>query len=500
MIVRNNLSKQQGLWLIMAALLVIVGASTVTGQEMGYTPIFEPGDCLTSMSARYITECGDLIVPEDRSQPDGATVRLPVIVYRSLSDDPEPDPLIYLTGGGGVNQMSHPDDYPEIREAVLESRDFIFYNQRGADFTEPSLECGFTEFLWERAKLDISQDERDAMWVQFWLDCQEDLIARGINVQHYSSAVNAADANDLRVALGYERANFYGASYGTRIGLDLIRDYPDGVRSLIIESVLPPQVSYHSDYASNALRSFDLLFAACAADATCNRHFPDLETMFYQVVDELNASPIRFRTDKGPIYADGHAFMEAIYVHVFVTQAIPYAPIAIYEASRGNYGPVEGIITGGLNNEFINLAVWWSIACQEEVPFDSVDRARELAADLPPQISATYTESFASTVFELCESWQVFPDDPIANEPVVSDVPTLILTGEYDPITPPHWGALASETLSDSFFYEFPGLSHQTMRANDCAREIGLQFLNDPRSEPDSTCMASLSGPKWYTP
>lgn len=95
----------------------------------------------------------------------------------------------------------------------------------------------------------------------------------------------------------------------------------------------------------------------------------------------------------------------------------------------------------------------------------------------------------------ICEAWDVGVADPIENQPVSSDVPTLIFAGRYDPITPPAWGSLAAETLSHSYFYEFPAIGHGVVRANECALEIGLQFLADPLLEPDSACLAELTSP-----
>ena len=131
----------------------------------------------------------------------------------------------------------------------------------------------------------------------------------------------------------------------------------------------------------------------------------------------------------------------------------------------------------------------WSMMCNEEVPFESYELGREIAADLPPQI-AEYFDSYYE--FTLCPSWQSGQADPVENSAVVSDIPALILAGQYDHVTPPEWSRLAAETLSNHFYYEFLGLSHGIMRSNACGLEIGLQFLDDPTTEPDSSCLDDL--------
>jgi pimeloyl-ACP methyl ester carboxylesterase len=134
----------------------------------------------------------------------------------------------------------------------------------------------------------------------------------------------------------------------------------------------------------------------------------------------------------------------------------------------------------------------YSVNCHEDVPFESYEEMRALAVDLPRQIRDHYVKPF---IFELCESWASGVADPVENDAVVSDVPALVLSGQYDPITPPVWGRLAAETLKSSFFYEFPGVGHGVMRSNGCALSLGLQFLDDPTTEPDASCIDDLSDP-----
>ena len=126
--------------------------------------------------------------------------------------------------------------------------------------------------------------------------------------------------------------------------------------------------------------------------------------------------------------------------------------------------------------------------------FESYEGALAVAADLAPAVR----DHFASPgYFAICGVWQSGQADPVEDEAVVSEIPTLILSGQYDPITPPAWGQLAAETLSHSFFYEFPGIGHGVMRSNQCGLEIGLAFLDDPAAEPDASCIDDLAGPEF---
>jgi pimeloyl-ACP methyl ester carboxylesterase len=196
---------------------------------------------------------------------------------------------------------------------------------------------------------------------------------------------------------------------------------------------------------------------------------------------------------------NGGLFSEAIYLMLY-TAEIGSAPKAIFEASRGEFSLLEPYILGALDitTSHISWGTYYSIHCSEEALLDNLDHAISLSSDLPPQIVDHYILTGPSSAvfnFSLCTSWSLEPADLIEREPVVSHIPILVLTGQFDPITPPAWAKLATETLYNSFFYEFPGLGHGVMRANQCALEIGLQFIKDPLNEPEASCIKELAKP-----
>jgi pimeloyl-ACP methyl ester carboxylesterase len=486
-----------------------LSADALPGAPSTYEPVFEPAGCFTPdlrrslPGAGYDLACGYLIVPEDRSQPSGRQVELPVVILHTKNPSPRPDPVIYLAGGGGFNMMPLLPFYLQLfGDAILRDRDLVMYNQRGAPLSEPALPCpGYGQLLYDLARdSDLSQEEQMDRKIAFLADCHDDLIDEGINLEMYNTTANAADANDLRLALGYEQANYYGTSYGTTLGLALLRDHPQGVRSIILDSVQPPQIAPASERAPSAYRAFDKLFAACAADETCRQTYPDLEATFYRLIDDLNASPATSTAPGWQVSFGGGVFSEAIYSMLVAGQAHA-APRAIDRAAAGDFRDIEPYIPDILNAvspselDIMSAGVFYSLACREEVPFDSYENALALAADLPPALADHYLFHFAFWKFSLCQSWAIEPDDPVVNEPVSSDVPALIFAGQFDPITPSQWGRLAADTLSNSFFYEFPGLGHGVMDSDRCALKVGLRFLDEPTTEPDVSCLDDLSGP-----
>jgi pimeloyl-ACP methyl ester carboxylesterase len=472
-------------------------AGQATSGSTSYVPAFEPDICHFSPPYGYEVECGYLVVPENRGKQDSPSIRIHAAIFKSTSENPKPDPVIYVAGGGGVNQLSSAEHYLNRGgNDILQDRDYIMYNQRGAHLNEPSLVCpDETNLFWSLAKQGLSPHEKADRRIERRLACHDTLIERGIDLTGYNTVETAADVNDLRIALGYDEVNLYGTSSGTRTILTIMRNHPEGIRSVILDSVYPPQVGLYSTVSLSAHRVFSLLFEECAADPVCSQAYPDLEATFYQTVDDLNATPAKVQLSRGPVLVDGGLFMDAVYLSFYSTSNIPQLPAWIDAASQGDFRGLQNTIEWMILSDtgtFIAIGFEWSLQCNEEVPFESYELGRELAADLPAQI-AEYYDSYYE--FTLCESWQAGQADPVENTAVVSDIPALILAGQFDPVTPPEWGQLAGETLSNHTFYEFPGLGHGIMRSNECGLEIGLQFLEDPTSEPDASCVDELTGP-----
>jgi pimeloyl-ACP methyl ester carboxylesterase len=369
------------------------------------------------------------------------------------------------------------------------------FNQRGAHLNEPSLVCpDLTSLYWSLVKQDLTPHEKADQRVEERLKCHDDLLVRGIDLTAYNTVETAADVNDLRIALGYDQVNLYGTSSGTRTILTMMRNHPEGIRSAILDSVYPPQVGLYSTVSLSVNRVFSLLFEGCAADPECSQKYPDLEGTFYQLVDDLNANPASVELSHGTALVDGGIFMEALWLSFYSVNDIALAPARIDWASQGVFTGLLPWIESLLGDSGTAMAMGfeWAMMCNEEIPFESYEMGREFAADLPHQI-ADYFDSYYE--FSLCESWRSGQADPVENTAVYSDIPALILSGYYDPVTPPEWSRLAAETLSNHFYYEFIGLSHGIMRSNSCGLEIGLQFINDPSIEPDAGCMSELTAP-----
>lgn len=459
-------------------------------------PYFIPGDCRFPTPPGEV-RCGDLYVLEDRANPNSRTVTLHVAVFPSFSPDPEPDPVIYLIGGGGSDALGSADFFLGTAGTMIRTkRDFILYNQRGVKRNDPYLACpGEAEFptMLNRFVHSTTGDERPEY--DFMMECRDYLQDQGVNLDRYDSLAHAADLADLIRLLGYEEANLYGTSYGTRLGLTFMRYYPDRVRSAILDSILPPQIHFPGDGITSYLESLDNLFAACADQDECNRKYPILEKEFYQVIKELKTNPVSLEIDGEEILLDHILFLDIIYLYLHESTTLPVIPLAIHEASLGEYNWMENPIKSlRTYSDFVTTGVQYSAMCRDEVIFDSEENSLDLLEGLQEGWNDYFNLSF---YYQTCQDWVTERPDPVENSPVASDLPTLVLTGHFDSITAPSWNFDTASYLENSFYYEFPNMAHGVLRADSCALAMGLEFLNDPWTEPDASCMDLLEVPEF---
>ncbi len=469
-------------------------------------PRFEKAECPFIKPAGAKVECGYLVVPENRAKADGKTIRLAVAIFKTANPNPRPDPILYLEGGpGGSPLRAYPEYYSLLLEPLLKNRDLILLDQRGTGYSEPALDCPAANQLnFDLLDSTKSPQEKEKELNQAFIDCRNDLAARGIDLSAYNSHENAADVADLRKTLGYAEWNLYGISYGTRLALTVMRDFPEGTRSVILDSVYPPEYSLTIDPPRNADRAFDLMFDTCAADPACAAAYPNLRQTFFDFVKELDASPARVPvtlpdgTRKEMVFT-GADLINFVFQSMYATTILPSLPQIITAARRGNF-----VVVSSINSQFLKSAadmsrgMFFSVECVEDVPFDDPGEVRRVLESLPE-----YGDAFGSPegTFEICKAWDVQKAGEIETRPVASDIPTLVFGGQFDPITPPAWAKETASRLSRSFYFELPGAGHGASLTETCPREMLLAFLDDPTRSPDAGCIAAqMAGFAFFTP
>lgn len=457
-----------------------------------YQPIFEPAPCAFPVPAGYNLECGYLVVPENRTRIDSPLVRLHVAIFRNRLGIFITDPVVHLAGGPGSSSLNVASYMiGQGLDGILDQRDFILFDQRGTGYSQPRLDCpertSITGTLLERG---LSAPGNDQIILDAFRRCRDRLAGQGIDLAAYHSAASAADLSDLRLALGYDKLNLYAVSYGTRLALTLMRDHPEAVRSAVLDSAYPLQVNLYTALAPNAERAFNVFFARCAADPSCNADNPDLRGVFYRLVEQLNASPISLPFSEGgaeyTVRVDGSLLIDVLFVGLYNPAVTASMPKMIHDISQGSFSILRERLTLYFDTSPA-LGMQMSVQCAEEIPLNAAEEAFTVAQGIAPPIAAFYPVS-VQPLFAVCREWTGVAPDPRENLPVSSDVPALILAGEHDPITPPEWGRLAAQSLSRAYFREFAGHGHWVTRSSRCALSMALAHWNDPTQDPGFVC------------
>jgi len=504
--------------LIVALLASACGGATTSTPEPTATPAVEPtstvqptaepvatfeeGPCPFDVPEGAPVECGFVVVPEDHNDPEGPTIRLSVAVLRDQSDEHQPDPVMLLSGGPGEKTVAKALAIGPTLAPIHPNRDLIVFDQRGVGLSEPALEC--PEFL--EAMYDILDEPDPDVGVETVFDalmaCRDRLVSEGYNLSAYNTIQNAADVNAIGSALGYDQVNLYGGSYGSLLAQATMRDRPEGIRSVAINSVLPLETSLFVEASATTANAVLSLLDACAADEACNSAYPDLQDVLFDTIDQLNEEPVPI-TITNPLDGQsydailtGDAVLGNLVTFLYITQIIPVLPQAIYDVHQGDYDLVTQLSsTRLLLLDLTTRGMTFSVLCTDDLIGRTPEDLLNVRAALPRQLVGSGDPEFIIEygIFGICDNWPVEQGDPSVKKPLVSDIPTLILEGEFDPVTPPEYGELVAGYLSNSYFFEFPGLGHDVL-ANECARSIAGDFFDDPTQVPDAACITEMPG------
>ena len=474
------------------ALLVCITVAGASGQG-----IIESAECAVSPTG-HISRCGYVTLPQDYDAPGDSKVEIFYALIHSRNLEPQPDPLVYLVGGpGSSGSQLLQTSFRAYLRAFAGDRDIIVIDQRGTGLSNPPLYCREALFRLDEILQSHHADHAELI-LEILTDCHGRLSGNDVQFDTFHSENNARDIVNVLLSLGYEQWNLVGVSYGSRLALAMMRDYPQYLRSVILDSVYPPQADIYLDSYYNGERALGVLFAACAASDSCNRRYPNLEDVFYQLYDRLNLEPV-IATFTPPRYKQlnieisGYRFYDWVFSWLYEVDSIQLIPHLIFDLARGK---LEDAARIGASYEAsmtaLSLGMHYTVQCQEE--FGSAhDRDYAGMLETYPHLTGflSYPVEGTATLSRLCDIFRNKARPPMANSPVQSSVPALLLSGNFDPITPPSYAELAEATLSDSFSYVLPHVGHGVLRSDRCAVLIATAFIDEPLEEPDSSCIDS---------
>lgn len=458
---------------------------------------FEPAPCPVDYAYAEAAECGYVTVPLHHNQPDGATIRVAIAILKASGDNPLPDPMFYLSGGPGsatLNDFSGGVN-PYITRMMSE-RDLILMDQRGMGYSEPSLNCPEVEELLYRPEQGPYPDDL-VLQAERALVCHDRLTAEGIDLTAFTSLETAADVDAVRQALGLEQINLISGSYGTSLAFDVMRHYPEGVRSVFMMATSPHQVDLLATIPLSLQASLDHLFAECASDENCNAIFPQLDMMFYGIVRVLNAAPQTFEFvhpftgEMIRYHMAGSDLAAVLYRMLYSPEVIPIIPQIIAAPYAGQIDAVLPVIQQAFIAQFNNQhGGFYTRRCNDDYMSQDANELEAAINAINPALQPLFRAQ-AANMDAICAVWGANPRTESDLTMVQSDIPTLMFGGVYDPITPVTWLEETINGLPNGTAVIFPESSHNIANTA-CMRGIFRDFLNDPQSELDTSCVQTL--------
>lgn len=473
---------------------------------------FESASCEFVVEEGFSAECGWVEVPQHWDDPDDPdTIRLHVATITNDQTPADATPVVYLEGGPGGDtffglELGLGTQWGEM----INNRPLIAFTQRGSALSEIDLECEEVtdESLAAIGRVPDADADFDGQLAAL-AECADRLIEEGADLTAYNTVSSANDADAIRQALGLSSWNVFGISYGTRLGQELARTHPNEIDALILDSVQPtdPALGSLAAVPGTFQGALDRFFAGCEADAACAELHPNLEERLFAVIEQAAAEPIEV---SGVNVLTGEPFdaliddtrmsgvlFNALYNPAFFG-AVP-GMIAELEVDETNIlGTFIGIQLA--NSEAVSNGQFNAVICH--------DYTAELAPDALFQEGLTgdpfFDEVFAGVdaQFDASVSCDAFPSgsaDASVTEPVESDIPTLLLSGEYDPITPPSFAEAIAPGFTNGQSVVLPDQGH-AVTSSECGLSLAIEFLADPIATVDQSCIDTSPAPPFVAP
>ena len=464
----------------LVALFLLALATTAGAQSL------ELEDCRISIGPGYPgtkARCGTMLRPENPADPASPEIEIRVAVVPALNLVPETDAVVPIAGGPGQGSVEFYLSVQGSFEGLRRNRDILLVDQRGTG---------------ESSRMDCPIDDDAILFeTEFGLEetleyVEECLDSLPHDPRYFTTSVAVTDLEAVREALGYTQLNLYGVSYGSRVAQHFARQYPESTRTVIIDGVVPPQVSLGPEIATESQKAVDDVLARCLEDAGCSEAFPKIDETFARVVAELREGPVEVAVPHPNtgrmeefMFADGQ-FAGAVRLLVYNPNTIALLPLFIHEAGQGNFAPLAAqfMLTAISMQDALAIGMHNAVMCTEDMPFlDEATIDHEA-------IAASYMGPFQLEMLEaMCDVWPAGPIDDDFKTPVASDLPFLLLSGDADPITPPRYADMAAVDLSQAAHLVGKGQGHGQIMVG-CMGRIVADFVDsgDPATL-DTECM-----------
>lgn len=427
--------------------------------------------------------CGKFKVFENRKTRTGRTIDLNIVVLPAIDQKSKAEPFFHLEGGPGVDATGAAGFYATDGRQFRNHHDVVLVDQRG---TGESNRLGIGEVKTPQGKLG-------EMYPVEYVKKMRAELAQRADLTQYTTSIAMDDLDDVREWLGYDRINLFGLSYGTRAVLVYLRQHPEHVRTITLMSVAPTYLRMPMYHSQAADRAMNLLLEECEHDAKCHEAFPQIRDDWQEVLAELQRGPAhaeyRSAAGKTEFEVQRDIFAEKIRNFLYSRDQAIRIPLIVHRAASGDFQPFLQQAIGPSAPDFIADGMYLCVTCSEDVPFIDQAEAEKMNTDNPFGNYRVFQQTRA------CSMWPRGEIPENYREPVRSDVPALIFSGNLDPVTPPQRGEEVARYLPNSRHVIIPEGGHVPFGLTnlDCLDKLIIEFLDKGDAKGlDDSCVEQM--------
>ncbi|RTZ01738.1 alpha/beta fold hydrolase [Flavobacterium bomense] len=390
-------------------------------------------------------------VPENWDKSDERKISLAVSVLK-CKKDLKKEPIVFIQGGPGGNTIEGISFW--VSHPLRENHDIVLVDLRGTGFSEPKLCPDLGKKLFQILSKNQSKEQDVKDKVQVSLECKQDMIDKGIDLNSYNSISVINDLHALKTELKISKWNVYGVSYGTYISQNYAKIYPDDIRALVLDSSIPDISEYYTNNTENYILSLNKLFKSCKENSEYNKQYPNLEDVYYSNITNLEKNPITVDVDKtiipsGKFTYNAEDYKTAIQQSFYDKRLIEVIPLLIYQFRERNTATLASLVQAFSGALSLNYGTYFCFTCNEVIPFNNLQKY--------DSISSSYNKlhggiSFYKSDFDVCNEWKKKEKNTKNILSLRNNNPfkVLILSGGFDPITPSYFAKKTADNFNQN--------------------------------------------------
>lgn len=477
--------------LILGALSFAACSGGILGESSTPAVSLPLEDCeISSPGSSETTDarCGRLKVYEDTDTGSGRQIELFVAVVPAVSRAPQGDPLFLLAGGPGEAATETFPMFMGVFDKIRQKRDIVLFDQRGTGQSNP-LKCPSPA-----ENIEPTTDDFDIDTVK--KEMAACLAAFDADPRLYTTRQAVSDLEQVRRALGYEKMNLLGVSYGSRLALAYLRAHPERVATVTLDGINPIDWELGPHNPENAGRAVDLILERCEEDEACSRAFPHVRAEFDQVIRSLEEKPTEINLahpisgDLQTVHLTRQRVATTILLNTYSPENSAMLPLMIHAAAQGDYRGLAAHYLSSMDSleKAIADGMYLSVLCSEDAPFYPRENPD----------SDSYLPVRLDLLKQQCELWPHEPAPAEWKQPVRAEAPVLILSGEADPITPPSNGEQIARTLPNSLHLVTPEMGHGQFYRGCVPRVITTFIQQGSLENLDTSCADTIQAPPFF--